>query len=143
MDDSGLGKFILDKLEKLDDKLDDVKIKNAESRKAFETHEKKDEGRHRDMQIMGEQIMARLDDQCSSLKEYNKQLEIHIEGVNTLKQSHDAMWKRVEPVVDKYEKELTARTWWSDRIKARVKWVTTVGAVAGSIVAVMKLFDMF
>jgi len=142
MDDSGLGKYILDKLEKLDDKLDNVRVESAESRKTFDAHEQKDENRHRDIKKMGNDIMNRLGEQTKSLDEYNKQLEIHIEGVNTLKKNQIEMWKRTEPVVLKHENETAAKKWLSDRMKTRVKWVTAVGAVAGSIATVLKLLGM-
>lgn len=141
MDDTGLGKFILDKLEKLDDKLDEVKIDQAKSRESFDAHEDKDEDRHQDVKQMNEKICVRLDEQHKSLDEYNRQLEIHIKGVKALEDRQNAMWARVEPVVSKHEQEAHAKKWLSDKMKVRMKWIAYVGTAAGALTAVLKLLN--
>lgn len=142
MDDSGLGKWILDKLEKLDDKLDDVKIDQAESRKTFELHEGRDNDRHAEIKKMHESIHVRLDDQHKSLDEYNKQLEIHIKGVKALESRQDAMWARVEPIVGRYEQEKQVKKWLSDGVRTRIKWVAYTGTIAGTIATILKLLNI-
>ena len=142
MGDTGLEKFILDKLEKLDDKLDEVKIDQAKSRKSFEAHEDKDDVRHKELKDMYSSIGKKLDEQHESLDEYNKQLEIHIEGVNTLKQSQEKMWGRTKPAVEKFEHEAAAQKWLSDRMKTRMKYIGYIGTIVGTAIGVLKLLDM-
>ena len=142
MDDSGLGKWILDKLEKLDDKLDGVKIDQAESRKTFELHEDKDNDRHAEIKKMHESIQVKLDHQHRSLDEYNKQLEIHIKGVKTLESRQDAMWARVEPIVGRYEQDRQVKKWLSDGVRTKMKWVAYTGTVAGTIATILKLLNI-
>ena len=143
MSDSGLDRFILDQLEKLDNKLDQVRLESTKLTEAFKQHEKKDEDIHKDVRDMAAKFTAQLDAQCEALKKYNAQLEEHMKRSDLLEKSHEKMWERVKPVVDKYEEAKIVEKVTSDKWKKWVKISAAVGTVAGAIYTVMKLLDLF
>lgn len=68
------------------------------------------------------------------LDKYNDQLEVHIEGVNTLKALHGLNVKRLE----KLEESSKIRAFLGNKI---VKISGSVGVIAGAILAITKLID--
>lgn len=143
MSDSGLERFILDKLEKLDDKLDQVREEYTKLTLSQKNHEAKDDEIHKDVRDMAEKFTQQLDEQCRALHEYNRQLEIHIQGVEMNKDSLVKMWERVAPVVEAHEQETVAKRWLSERAKTRIKWITMASGAVGAITAIMKFLEMF
>ena len=142
MSDSGLEKFILDKLEKLDDKLDQVREESTKLSLSLKSHEQRDEDIHRDVKDMAEKFSAQLDEQCKALKEYNKQLEVHIKGVQLLEDGQKKMWERVEPVVKAHEDKKVINNYFSQKAKTRMKWVAGIGTVVGTLYGILKLLSI-
>ena len=103
MSESGLEKFILDKLDKLDDKLDQVRDESVKLTAALLSHENKDEEIHSDVRKMSDRFCSQLDAQYKELQKYNKHLEDHMRRSDILEASHHQMWKRVKPVVEAHE----------------------------------------
>lgn len=84
-----------------------------------------DQGRRTDEKL--DRMDEKLDDQGVRLDEYNRQLEIHIAGVDALKKIQENLHSRIEPlekahnskkVLDEYK----MATW--------KKWVAGLGVVA-------------
>jgi chromosome segregation ATPase len=132
-DDTGLGKFILDKLEKIDDKLDQVKIEAAESRKSFDAHEAKDEDRHKDLKKMHESIDVKISDQNKQLSDYNFQLKEHIRRTELLEEV-------VKPVLEKHTKEKMVSAYLTATWTRRIKILTVVSLTVGIIATLVKVF---
>lgn len=143
MPDAGLDRFILDKLERLDDRLEQVKVESSKLVTVLKLHEKKDEEIHSDVKDMAEKFTTQLDAQCRELRRYNEQLSEHMRRSALLEKSHKEMWSRVKPVVDKYEEEAVVEKVVSSKWKRRMKWIAALGTFAGSIYALIKLLSSF
>lgn len=143
MSDSGLERFILDKLEKLDDKLDQVREESTKLTVALQGHEEKDEAIHNDVKDMAERFTLQLDEQCKALQEYNHQLEIHIRGVKQNKDGLVKLWERVEPVVVAHENKKIVKQYFSEQSKRRMKWIAGISTVVGMVTGILKLLGVF
>lgn len=143
MSDSGLERFILDKLEKLDDKLDQVREESTKLTVALEAHEGKDEAIHRDVREMADKFTSQLGQQCKQLQQYNEHLQEHMKRSDQLEESHKEMWKRVEPVVKAHEDNKIVKKYFSEKATRRMKWIGWIGTIAGALYAVLKLTGMF
>jgi len=142
MSESGLEKFILDKLDKLDDKLDQVRDESVKLTAALLSHENKDEEIHSDVRKMSDRFCSQLDAQYKELQKYNKHLEDHMRRSDILEASHHQMWKRVKPVVEAHEENRIIDRWLSKKVRSRLKWITIIGTAAGSLTAILKFMNM-
>lgn len=143
MSDSGLEKFILDKLEKLDDKLDQVRMESTRLSAAFSNHDEKDQKIQQEIHDLSDRFCKQLEKQAIALHQYNEHLEEHMKRSRLLEESHRKMWERVEPVVQAYEEKEVVEKWLSDKAKLRLKWIAGVGTVAASLTAILKLMGVF
>ena len=143
MSDSGLEKFILDKLEKLDDKLDQVRDESSKLNSALKSHEKQDSDIQREVKDMSDKFCTQLEAQRKELQKYNEHLKDHMKRSDLLEASHKKMWERVEPVVKAHEDAKVVKKYFSDKARSRMKWMVTIGVIAGSTTAVLKLMGMF
>ena len=133
MDD--LSKYVLEKLDKMDDKLDSIRDQAIETKTKLSDHDMQDTGRM-------ERINSSLGEMNQKLGEYNEQLKIHIKGVQTLKEMHGELREEVEPVVKDYEIRKGVNTYGSEKWALRIKRATYVSIVAGIIVSLLKAYKM-
>ena len=143
MSDSGLEKFILDKLEKLSDKLDQVRDESGKLTAALKSQDARDEDITREVREMSDRFCTQLEAQQQELQRYNQHLEDHMRRSDILERSHHKMWERVEPIVKAHEENQIIQRHFSDKVKIRLKWIVGAGTVAGSIAAILKLIGMF
>ena len=140
MSDDGLGKFILDKLEKIDDKLDQVRIESAEARKSFDAHEDKDEDRHQDIKSMHDDIIIQVSSQNEKLSEYNDHLRDHMRRTELLEENQECMQDRLRPLVKAASDKAAVKTYFSEKWSKRIKILTVVSVTLGIIATLVKLF---
>lgn len=143
MSDSGLEKFILDRLEKLDSKLDQVRDESLKLSTALRSQDKRDEDIQREVKEMSDKFCQQLESQRQELQKYNGHLEEHMKRSDILESSHKKMWERVEPIVQAYEDEKVVQKYFSEKAKSRIKWIVAIGTVAGSLTTIFKLMGMF
>lgn len=139
MSDSGLEKFILDRLDKMDNKLDQVREESTKLSLSLQSHEQRDEEIHKDVKDMAEKFSSQLDEQCKALQEYNSHLQEHMKRSDMLEESHKKMWERVEPVVKAHEDKKVIKKYFSEKAKKRIKWVTLISGVLGIVYTVLKI----
>ena len=129
MDD--MGKFILEKLDKIDDKVDHIKAQGLENKIKLEEQERS---------------IKKTAEECESINgklgEYNDQLRVHIDGVNTLKDMHLGLKKEVAPVVEQYKEDQAVTKYFSKAMAKRLKLLSLVSVVIGIIYGAIKLYTM-
>ena len=140
MKDDGLGRFILDKLEKIDDKLDQVRIEGAAARESFDAHELKDEDRHRDIKDMHNVLIASVSDQNTKLSEYNSQLGEHMRRTELLEENQECMQDKLRPLVKAANDKAAVKTYFSEKWSKRIKVLSAISIAVGIVVAIVKLF---
>jgi len=138
MNDDGLGKFILDKLEKIDDKLDQVKIEAAEARKSFESHEVKDEDRHEDLKAMHSEISGKLSIHSEKITEYNSHLQEHMRRTELLEENQECIQNNLRPLVRAADDKAAVKTYFSEKWTKRIKALSAISLALGIVVAIMK-----
>lgn len=150
MDESGLGKYILDKLEKLDDKLDQVRVDQEGARKAFDAHEKKDDERHQEIKKMTDKVLFYIDKNSVRLDTYNSQLEEHIRRTNLLEQRTDWLEDRqsiikenIKPIIKEHEKKKIIEENTNKGISKTTKVLALIGATITVITGTLKLLGYF
>jgi len=143
MSDSGLEKFILDKLEKLGDKLDQVRDESGKLTSALQSQDKRDEEITREVRDMSDRFCSQLEAQQQELQQYNKHLEEHMKRSNELEKSHKKMWEKVEPVVKAHNDNAAVQQYFSNRTKRNLKIIAAIGTIVGTITAIAKLTGMF
>lgn len=86
-----------------------------------------------------DKIDNKLDSQGDRLDEYNKQLEIHILGVEVLKKMHKDMDTRIQPL----EKEYISKKILEEHNKTSwKKWAAYLGVLATIIAIVTGLIEL-
>ncbi len=136
---SDLQQFILNKLEKLDEKLDGIKESNSETKIALEAHTMRDEQIQAEVKKLGESVA----EQCKRLGEYNEQLKIHISTNHLLMARQDELDKKIEPILTERHAEHTARKWLSAKWSRRMKIVGYIGLVLGVIATAVQIITSF
>jgi len=107
---SDIQQFILNKLEKLDEKLDEVREHNASMRASFDSHVVIDKEIHDEVIKLADSI----DKHSNLLDQYNQQLEIHMKRTDILE-------NKVLPLIaEKLEKD-TVKRWWEGRWSTAAK----------------------
>lgn len=129
--DENMGKYILDKLNKMDDKIDEIRSQGVETKVKLEEHDT----RTRETQ-------AQLTPINEKLSEYNEQLKIHIKGVQSLERRQDALEDKVAPIVAQHRTEKAISKLISEKWAARIKRITYISIVAGIAVSLLKLYSM-
>lgn len=138
MKDDGLGKFILDKLEKIDDKLDQVRIETATTKKSFDAHEVKDEDRHNDIKSMHNAIISEVHNQNNKLSDYNMHLQEHMRRTEILEKNQVYMQNKLEPLIKDAETKAAVKTYFSEKWAKRLKILSAISITLGIIVTIMK-----
>lgn len=126
-----MGKYILDKLEKMDDKIDDIRTQGAETRVKLDQHDARTK-----------ETAKKLEHVDEKLGEYNEQLKIHIRGVENLGNRQDDLWNKVEPVVKEHETKTAVKTYVSEKWALRIKRATYLSIVAATVVSLLKAYKM-
>lgn len=123
---SDIHQYILNKLEKLDEKLDEVREHNASMRASFNSHVTIDREIHEEVIRLAESI----DKHSYLLDQYNQQLEIHMKRTDILET------KVLPLVIEKQDRQVVER-WRDHKVKTAMKIVGWLSAIGGFIVIVL------
>jgi len=129
---SDVQQFIISKLEKLDEKLDEVRQQNAAMRAAFDAHTERDEDIHSEVVKLGDSI----DRHSQLLDEYNSQLEEHIRRTEILE-------NKVLPLVVQNTEAKTIEKWKSTRMQKTMKTIGWLTSLGGLIIILLEIADKF
>ena len=125
---SDIQQFILSKLEKLDEKLDEVREHNADIRATFESHVIIDKEIHEEVIKLADNI----DKHSHLLDQYNQQLEIHMKRTDILEH------KVLPLITQKYESD-TIKKWWDGRWSKAAKIAGWLSAIGGLIIIIIEI----
>ena len=143
MSSDDVNRFILDKLEKVDDKLEEVRIKYAKMEEAFQNHEELDEKIHESVEKMSDDMMAHMNTMCQSLDKYNTLLQEHMRRTAISEQRLHVLTQATEPIIKKYAVDQAIE----ERISTKIKrWSSKIGIVSlilGVIISAMRIFEIF
>jgi hypothetical protein len=127
---SDIQQFILNKLDKLDEKLDEVREHNAAIKASFESHAVKDEEIHGEVIKLGDNI----DRHSKLLDEYNRQLEEHMRRTEILE-------NKVLPLVIEKNEQKAVDKWKDSRLNKTMKIFGWLSAIGGFIVIVIEILN--
>lgn len=133
--DNKINDFLLNQLEKLDEKLDEIKGQVSETKIALQSHEVRDEQIHEEVKLMG----AQLAEQSKHLGEYNKQLEIHIAMSKNLMKRQDFLDGRLQPLEKDRNERIAVEEHATRRWKKVAFWLSVVATAIGIITTLVKL----
>jgi uncharacterized coiled-coil DUF342 family protein len=120
--------FILSKLEKLDEKLDEVREHNVHMRASFDGLATRDEELHRELTALGISISKHSE----LLDEYNQQLEKHIKRTDILEQS-------IIPIITERAEQKAVSKWREGRWAKAAKVAGWLSAIGGLVVIIFQL----
>ena len=122
--------FILNKLDKLDEKLDEVREQNTSMRASFESHTVRDEEIHGEVVKLGDSI----DRHSDLLDEYNRQLTEHMRRTEILE-------NRVLPLVEEKNELKTVQKWRNSKIQSSIKIFGWLSAIGGFVIVVLEIIS--
>ena len=125
---SDIQQFILNKLEKLDEKLDEVREHNTNMRTLFDSHVIFDKEIHEEVT----RLTNGLNKHSNSLDQYNQQLELHIKRTDILE-------NKVLPLINQKLEQDTVNKWWNGHWSNIAKVAGWLSAIGGLIVIVLKI----
>ena len=126
-----INEFLLSKLDKLDEKLDDIKTQQVESKIALQSHEERDKLIHEDVK----EATVQLGEQTKLLGEYNKSLQEHMRRTELLE-------KKVEPLHVEYVDKEVSKKIKAEKRKKLIKQLTVAGIVIGIIAGIVQIITM-
>lgn len=129
--DENMGKYILDKLDKMDDKIDDIRSQGVETRVKLKEYS-----------VRARETQTQLGIVNERLADYNEQLKIHIKGVQNLEKRQDNLEKEVAPIVAKHRTEKAVNKYISRKWALRIKRATYISVIAGIVVSLLKAYSM-
>lgn len=132
---SDIEQYILNKLEKLDEKLDSVRDSNVALKNSFDAHMVNDDKMLHNLDSSINRLSEGIDNHSKLLEEYNRQLEIHMKRTDLLE-------NQILPMVhEKYEKE-TVSKWRSEKWKKVMKVIAAVVTITGAVVGILEVLKL-
>lgn len=129
---SDIQQFILNKLDKLDEKLDEVREHNIKMNASFDSHVIIDKEIHEEVVKLADSISKH----SILLDQYNQQLEIHMKRTDILEH-------KVLPLLkDKAELE-TVKKWRDGHWAKAAKVAGWLSAIGGLIVVIIEIVSKF
>ena len=138
-----MNRFILDKLEKVDDKLEEVRVKYSRLEQSFKAHEHLDEKIHSSVEEMSKDLNSQMTSMCESIEKYNLLLQEHMRRTEIAEKSLSILKDQVTPMYSLYKERNIINTYKSKTWKSYMKWTASVTTVAGAIIAIAKVFELF
>lgn len=129
MDD--IGRFILEKLEKLDDKVDDIQAQGVETKTRLEAQANAIEKTASNLSTMGEKM-----------GDYNEQLGIHIKRSEMLEDQHNKYVARLKPILDEHIDGKAVRKHSAAVWAARIKIMTGISLGLTILAGTIKLISL-
>ena len=126
-----MGKYILDKLEKMDDKIDDIRAQGVETKAKLESHDRRTAETSRHLDAVGKK-----------LGEYNDQLTIHIQASTSNSKRINTLEEVVKPIAIKHNTEKAVNAYISEKWALRIKKATYVSIIIGIAVSLLKAYGM-
>jgi len=127
---SDIQQFILNKLDKLDEKLDEVREHNIRMSTSFDSHVIIDKEIHEEVIKLADSISKH----SNLLDQYNQQLEIHIKRTDILE-------NKVLPLLEEKNELETVKKWRDGRWAKAAKIAGWLSAIGGFIIVVMEIIS--
>lgn len=143
MSDNDMNRFILDKLEKVDDKLEEVRVKYSKLEESFRSHEKVDEEIHNSVRKMATDLGAQFAKVSECLDTYNSLLQDHMRRTEIAEEHLKTLTQKVDPMYEIHKKREIITTYNNTQLKSYVKWAAAISAVGGAIITLAKVFELF
>jgi Mg2+ and Co2+ transporter CorA len=142
MSDSVLEKLILDKLDKLDNKLEQVGKENQKIGLSLEAHERRDHEIFASIDESQKQIIKQLSHQSQSLDVYNEQLRDHMRRTDLLEKMHKDLQVSVNPLISAYNSNKAINNWFKTRWKLGILILSGVSLVIGVIFSILNIIKL-
>ena len=128
--------FLLNKLDKLDEKLDEIKEQNSHTKLALQAHEIKDD------QIRDEviKLSGQLHNQSKLLEDYNSSLKEHMRRTEMLENRQDSLDGRMLPIEKTMEEQKIVEKHKSVRSRKTILVFTIITTIISVIAAVLGLW---
>lgn len=143
MSSDNINNFILDKLEKVDDKLEEVRLKYSKLEESFKTHQSSDEKIHKSVENMADEVGQKMTEISKSLDGYNELLKQHIRRTEIAEQNIENIKEAIQPVITEYcEKKIITR--YDAKIWKNIAMYTgAISTLVGLVIGLMKLLEFF
>lgn len=138
-----MNRFILDKLEKVDDKLEEVRVKYSHLEQSFKAHEHLDEKIHDSVETMSKDLNDQMTVMCESIEKYNLLLQEHMRRTEIAEKNILTLNDQVAPMFAIYKERNIISTYKSKTWKSYTKWIAGITTVSGAIIALAKVFELF
>jgi len=129
---SDINEFLLNKLDKLDGKLDTIREEQLVSKAAFGSHEVRDQEMHDDVKGMG----AELKNQSKLLGDYNQSLKEHMRRTEMLE-------NKVEPMFVEFADVKLLQKAKSEKIKKMLKIAGVISVIVGIAAGIAQVLALF
>ena len=133
---SGIDRFILDKLDKFSDKLEEVHVNTVRFRESLANHEKKDHEMYEDIK----KISSDLAMQSKLLDQYNAHLKEHMRRTELNEEAIKHMHTAFAPIKKKYETDNVIKAYSKRKWKMKAAIIATVGTLVGIAVGLTRIF---
>ena len=143
MSDGDMNRFILDKLDKVDDKLEEVRLKYTRLESSLKNHETIDEKIHQSVEKMASEMNVQMSTICDSLDQYNALLQEHMRRTELAEESITILVNKVSPVIEDFNTRGIIESYADKKWKTRMKWLGAIATATGVIISVLKLFNIF
>lgn len=143
MPDNDMNRFILDKLEKVDDKLEEAKIQHSRLEEAFLRHEAIDDQIHESVKTISDNVSTQMSEISSSLARYNDLLQDHMRRTELAEASLSILHEKVDPIYEAHQNSLFLKNYKNNTFKNRIKWLGAIATGLGVIMSIMKLMEIF
>lgn len=143
MSNTDMSRFILDKLEKVEDKLEEVRIKYSRLEESFKNHEDIDEKIHQSVEDMADNMNQQMSTISKSLDTYNNLLMDHMRRTEIAEENIKVIHRSMRPLLVDHRERGIIEAYADKKWKMRMKWVGGASAVLGLALTIMKLLDIF
>lgn len=133
------------KTDKLEVKIDAIKTEMEMHREAFQEHQRTQRDRYDDFKNSLSQILQQntiieneLADANTKLADYNTQLQIHIQGVQQLKEMNSLLREEIKIFREKTDAEVKEINVRLQEVEVPFKWLSTTSSFAEKAYSVIK-----
>jgi hypothetical protein len=129
---SDINEFLLNKLDKLDGKLDTIREEQLVSKAAFGSHEDRDQEMHDDVKSMG----TELKNQSKLLGDYNQSLKEHMRRTELLE-------NKVEPMFTEFQDKQALEKIKQAKRKKILKIAGVISVIVGIAAGIAQVLALF
>jgi septal ring factor EnvC (AmiA/AmiB activator) len=138
-----MNKFILDKLDKVEEKIEEIRVHNSRLEESIKSHELVDEKIHESIKSLAEKMLSNMSNMSQSLGEYNVLLDQHMRRTEITEENLQIFRDEIRPILELHMNEKIIKEHKQNTFKKYMKYIAGITAILSMASYILKLLEVF